>query len=286
MAGLRATAVGSRIAKDANSPQSQWAAARRRFVHSGTGMLGAALLVLFLLIAVFAAQVSPYDPIHQDFRIERETPSAEHLMGTDEFGRDVFSRVVWGARVSLQAGAIAASIALVVGLALGMTAAYYRGRTDGLVMRAMDVLLAFPYLLLAIGIVAILGPGLLTAMIAIGIVYIPNYARVVRGAVLSVGARDFVEAARAVGARDRRVMWRHILPNVLAPIIVQELVKVIGQIVRAGEFAVIVVEQHARLALGLTTQAIVLDRGCVVHRAASEALLADPATLDRLVAVA
>src|SRR5207247_2132273 len=119
-AGLRATAVGSRIAKDANSPQSQWAAARRRFVHSGTGMLGAALLVLFLLVAVFAAQVSPYDPIHQDFRIERETPSAEHLMGTDEFGRDVFSRVVWGARVSLQAGAIAASIALVVGLALGM----------------------------------------------------------------------------------------------------------------------------------------------------------------------
>jgi len=226
VAGLRATAVGSRIAKDANSPQSQWAAARRRFVHSGTGMLGAALLVLFLLVAVFAAQVSPYDPIHQDFRIERETPSAEHLMGTDEFGRDVFSRVVWGARVSLQAGAIAASIALVVGLALGMTAAYYRGRTDGLVMRAMDVLLAFPYLLLAIGIVAILGPGLLTAMIAIGIVYIPNYARVVRGAVLSVGARDFVEAARAVGARDRRVMWRHILPNVLAPIIVQATLNV------------------------------------------------------------
>jgi len=189
-------------------------------------MFGAGLLVLFALLAVFAGQVSPYDPIHQDFRIEREAPSPTHLMGTDEFGRDVFSRVVWGARVSLQAGAVAASIALVAGLFLGMIAAYYRGRTDALVMRLMDVLLAFPYLLLAIGIVAILGPGLLTAMIAIGIVYIPNYARVVRGAVLSVGARDFVEAARAIGARDRRVMWQHVLPNVLAPIIVQATLNV------------------------------------------------------------
>jgi peptide/nickel transport system permease protein len=220
------TALPSRVEDGGRASPSLWAAARRRFLRSGTGMFGLALLVLLAVVAIFAGQVSPYDPIHQDFRIEREAPSAEHLMGTDEFGRDVFSRVVWGARVSLQAGAIAASIALVVGLVLGMIAAYYRGRTDGLVMRGMDILLAFPYLLLAIGIVAILGPGLLTAMIAIGIVYIPNYARVVRGAVLSVGARDFVEAARAVGARDRRVMWRHVLPNVLAPIIVQATLNV------------------------------------------------------------
>ena len=226
MARASATTVPSPVEGAGRAAPSLWAAARRRFLRSGTGILGAALLVLLGLIALFAGQVSPYDPIHQDFRIEREPPSAAHLMGTDEFGRDVFSRVVWGARVSLQAGAVAASIALVVGLLLGMTAAYYRGRTDGLVMRAMDVLLSFPYLLLAIGIVAILGPGLLTAMIAIGIVYIPNYARVVRGAVLAVGARDFVEAARAVGARDRRVMWRHILPNVLAPIIVQATLNV------------------------------------------------------------
>ena len=226
MARASATAVPSPIQGGGRAAPSLWAAARARFMRSGTGKLGATLLVLLGLIAVFAGQVSPYDPVHQDFRIEREPPSAAHLMGTDEFGRDVFSRVVWGARVSLQAGAVAASIALVVGLLLGMTAAYYRGRTDGLVMRAMDVLLSFPYLLLAIGIVAILGPGLLTAMIAIGIVYIPNYARVVRGAVLSVGARDFVEAARAVGARDGRVMWLHVLPNVLAPIIVQATLNV------------------------------------------------------------
>ncbi len=225
MAGLSATAAPAPSERLLRSP-SPWAAAARRFRRSGTGLLGAGLLVLFVLMAVFAGTASPYDPIHQDFRIEREPPSAAHLMGTDEFGRDLFSRVVWGARVSLQAGAIAASIALVAGLLLGMTAAYYRGWADGLIMRTMDVLLSFPYLLLAIGIVAILGPGLLTAMIAIGIVYIPNYARVVRGAVLSVGARDFVEAARAIGARDRRVMWQHVLPNVLAPVIVQATLNV------------------------------------------------------------
>jgi peptide/nickel transport system permease protein len=226
VANTRVSAARPRVESLTRPSPSQWAAARRRFLRSGTGVLGAALLVLLAFVALFAGFVSPYDPIHQDFRIEREAPSAAHFMGTDEFGRDVFSRVVWGSRVSLQAGAVAASIALVAGLVLGMTSAFYRGRTDALVMRAMDVLLAFPYLLLAIGIVAILGPGLLTAMIAIGIVYIPNYARVVRGAVLAVGARDYVEAARAVGVRDRGVMWRHILPNVLAPIIVQATLNV------------------------------------------------------------
>lgn len=205
---------------------STWSAARRRFFSSASALAGLAALLLLLLAAVFAEQVSPYDPIKQDFRIEREAPGAAHLMGTDEFGRDVISRVIWGGRVSLQAGAIAATIALVVGLVFGMLAAYYGGRPDGLIMRAMDVMLAFPYLLLAIAVVAILGPGLLTAMIAIGIVYIPNYARVVRGAVLSVRARDFVLAARSLGARDRRIMWRHVLPNVLAPVIVQATLNV------------------------------------------------------------
>ena len=225
MARTTATTPAPADARPLEAP-SQWTRARERFLRSKTGVLGAVLLLLFGLGALFAGQVSPYDPIHQDFRIERASPSAAHLMGTDEFGRDVFSRVVWGARVSLQAGAVAASIALVAGLMLGMLAAYYRGRTDALVMRSMDVLLAFPYLLLAIAIVAILGPGLLSAMIGIGIVYIPNYARVVRGAVLSVAARDFVDAARAIGARDRRIMWQHVLPNVLAPIIVQATLNV------------------------------------------------------------
>ena len=184
------------------------------------------MLVVVVLAAVFAAQVSPYNPTRQDFRVERQPPSAAHLMGTDELGRDVLSRVVWGARESLKAGAVAASIALVVGLVLGMLAAYYGGGLDNLIMRLMDVILAFPYILLAITVVAILGPGLQNAMIAIGIVYVPHYARVVRGSVLSIRARDYVDAARALGASDNRVMWQHVLPNALAPVIVQTTLNV------------------------------------------------------------
>jgi peptide/nickel transport system permease protein len=203
-----------------------WTAARRRFVRSRPGLIGACVLVVVVLAAVFAGQVSPYSPTRQDFRVEHEPPSAAHWMGTDEFGRDVLSRIIWGAQASLQAGATAASIALVVGLVLGMLAAYYGGRADSLIMRVMDVVLAFPYILLAIAVVAILGPGLRNAMIAIGIVYVPYYARVVRGAVLSVRARDYVEAARALGARDGRIMWQHVLPNTLAPVIVQTTLNV------------------------------------------------------------
>jgi peptide/nickel transport system permease protein len=203
-----------------------WTAARRRFFNSRTGLVGALVLLIVTLAAIFAGQVSPYNPTRQDFRVEHEAPSLAHWMGTDEFGRDVLSRIIWGAQASLQAGATAASIALVVGLILGMVAAYYGGRLDNFIMRVMDVVLAFPYILLAIAVVAILGPGLRNAMIAIGIVYVPHYARVVRGAVLSVRARDYVEAARALGARDGRIMVQHVLPNTLAPVIVQTTLNV------------------------------------------------------------
>jgi peptide/nickel transport system permease protein len=203
-----------------------WTAARRRFLGSRTGLVGAGVLLVVTLAAIFAGQVSPYSPTRQDFRVEHEAPSLTHWMGTDEFGRDVLSRIIWGAQASLQAGATAASIALVAGLVLGMVAAYYGGWLDNFIMRIMDVVLAFPYILLAIAVVAILGPGLRNAMIAIGIVYIPHYARVVRGAVLSVRARDYVEAARALGARDGRIMVQHVLPNTLAPVIVQTTLNV------------------------------------------------------------
>src|SRR5437762_5831440 len=216
-------APGARTPRRVLTP---WSAARSRFIRSRTGLLGAVVLLIVVAAAVFAAWIAPYSPTRQDFRVERQPPSAQHWMGTDEFGRDVLSRVIWGAQASLEAGAVAASIALIVGLVLGMLAAYYGGRTDNLVMRGMDVILAFPYIVLAIAIVAILGPGLRNAMIAIGIVYVPHYARVVRGSVLSVRARDYVEAARALGAADGRVMWQHVLPNTLAPVIVQTTLNV------------------------------------------------------------
>ncbi len=180
--------AATRITRPAPTP---WTAARRRFINSRPGLVGAIVLLAVTLAAVFAGQVSPYDPKRQDFRVEHEAPNLAHWMGTDEFGRDVLSRIIWGAQTSLQAGATAATIALLAGLVLGMLAAYYGGRADNLIMRVMDVLLAFPYILLAIAVVAILGPGLRNAMIAIGIVYVPHYARVVRGAVLSVRARDY-----------------------------------------------------------------------------------------------
>jgi len=219
-------APGATRATWARQAPSPWTAARRRFIRSRTGLLGTFVLLVVTLMAVFAAQVAPYNPTRQDFRVEREPPSLEHLMGTDEFGRDVLSRVIWGARASLAAGTVAASIALAVGLLLGMVAAFYGSRLGGFVRRVMVVVLAFPSLLLAIAVVAILGPGLLNAMIAIGIVYIPHYARVVRGAVLAVRAREYVEAARAIGAPDGRVMVQHVLPNTLAPVIVQTTLNV------------------------------------------------------------
>jgi peptide/nickel transport system permease protein len=184
-------------------------------------MAGAIALIVIVFGAVFAPWIAPYSPTRQDFRIERQPPSWQHLMGTDEFGRDIFSRIIWGAQASLEAGLVAATIALVIGVLCGMLAAFYGGRADSVIMRGMDVVLAFPYILLAIAVVAILGPGLRNAMIAIGIVYVPHYARIARGSVLSVRSREYVDAARALGANDSRVMRQHILPNTLAPLIVQ-----------------------------------------------------------------
>jgi peptide/nickel transport system permease protein len=209
------------------------------------------ILLVVILSAIFAAAVAPYSPTRQDFRVERQAPNSAHVMGTDEFGRDVLSRVIYGAQVSLQAGATAATIALAIGLVLGMLAAYYGGLADALIMRTMDVILAFPYLLLAIGIIALLGPGLRNAMIAIGIVYVPYYARVVAGIVFSVRERDYVQAARALGAGDGRVMLQHVLPNTLAPVIVQTTLNVGNAIIDTAGLSF----------LGLGTQPPIADWG-------------------------
>jgi peptide/nickel transport system permease protein len=176
---------------------------------------------VFLLIALFAPWVAPYDPIEQHLYERLSPPSVEHPFGTDDFGRDILSRVIYGTRISLRIGIVAVLIALSVGMAIGLAAGFYGGVTDQVLMRLMDLMLAFPSILLAIGIVAVLGPGLENAMLAIGVVAIPQYARIIRASTLSVREADYVQALRALGASDVRIIWTAILPNCLAPLIVQ-----------------------------------------------------------------
>ncbi len=203
------------------APRSRTSAlAWRRLRRSWSLVAGAIVLSLVVLSAIFAPQISPYDPIDQDFASQLLPPSASHLFGTDEFGRDIFSRVVFGARVALQVGVLADAIAVALGVLLGVAAGFFAGWLDAIITRLIDVMLAFPYLLLAMIVVAILGPGLTNAMVAIAIVYTPRIARVVRGVVLSVKEQDFVEAARGTGTGSLRILARHILPNIVSPIIV------------------------------------------------------------------
>jgi peptide/nickel transport system permease protein len=181
----------------------------------------AAFVALQVLMAVFAGQVAPYDPLKQDVIARLKGPSAAHWLGTDQFGRDVLSRIIHGWRASLAVSVAAVGTALMVGGALGLVTAFYRGWTDRIVMRAMDVLFAFPVLLLAIGVVAVLGPQSSTAAVAIAVVYTPIFARLLRGPALVICESDYVTGARAVGASDARIMAMHVLPNLASVVRVQ-----------------------------------------------------------------
>ncbi|MFD6756970.1 MULTISPECIES: ABC transporter permease [Micromonospora] len=189
--------------------------------HDPLALTGTAVLVLLVVVGVAGPWLAPSGINDVDVDRMLQAPSWAHPFGTDELGRDVLSRVMVAARVSLQVGAVSVGIALLAGVTLGLFAGYYRGWVDNLLMRCMDVLFAFPVLLLAVAIVAVLGPGLLTAMIAIGVVYTPIFARVTRAGVLSVREQVFVRAAVSIGASDLRIMRRHVLPNIAAPLIVQ-----------------------------------------------------------------
>ena len=182
---------------------------------------GTIVLVLLVVVGVAGPWLAPAGVNDVDVDQMLRPPSGAHPFGTDELGRDVLSRVLVAARVSLQVGAVSVGIALVAGVTLGLFAGYYRGWLDSVLMRCMDVLFAFPVLLLAVAIVAVLGPGLLTAMVAIGVVYTPIFARITRAGVLSVREQVFVRAAVSIGASDLRIMRRHVLPNIAAPLIVQ-----------------------------------------------------------------
>lgn len=182
---------------------------------------GLVVLTILIVVGIFGPTIAPYGINEIDIANRLAPPSREHWFGTDELGRDVLSRIIVAARVSLQVGFIAVGFALAVGVPIGLVAGYYRGGIDAALMRMMDVLFSFPAILLAIAILAVLGPGIGNAMIAIGLVYTPIFARITRGSVLVVSEEVYVRAARSLGASTGRIIFMHILPNVLAPIIVQ-----------------------------------------------------------------
>jgi peptide/nickel transport system permease protein len=200
--------------------QGLWADAFRRLVRSRGATSGGVIFGLFVIMALAAPLLTPYDPIRLNVVESLEPPSARHWLGTDQFGRDVLARVIYGARVSMAMGVVAVTISVVLGLALGLVSGYYRGTVDLLVMRLVDVMLAFPGILLALVIIAVLGPNLGSAMIAVGVSGMPLFVRVVRSSTLTVRALQYVEAAQAAGSGDARMLVRHVLPNVLTPVIV------------------------------------------------------------------
>jgi peptide/nickel transport system permease protein len=214
MAEASMTALAPRSRKARLSP------ALRRFLRHPGGMVGAVLMLLLIGVAAFAPLLAPYNPLAVSPMDALLPPSREHWMGTDTLGRDVLSRVIYGARISLRLGLVSVSIAMSLGVLLGVLAGYFGGRTDAVLMRLIDVLLAFPPLVLALIAVFALGPGLTNAMIAVGISAIPAYARVTRGEVLSARENLYVQAAEATGVPNSLVMFRHILPNIIAPNIV------------------------------------------------------------------
>ena len=192
-----------------------------RLMRYRSAQIGLVLVLLYLTVALFASVLAPYSPIEQHARDRLQEPSATYWLGTDEFGRDILSRLMYGATNSLRVALLSVIVACVLGTALGMIAGYTGGLADNAVMRVMDLFFAFPAILLALSIVAALGPGANNTIMAISVVYTPIFARVARGPVLSIKAMEFVEAAKSMGARHPRILLRHILPNTTAPIIVQ-----------------------------------------------------------------
>jgi peptide/nickel transport system permease protein len=203
----------------------------RRFMRRPMAVAGLIVVLVCVTGAVFAPWVAPYSPGATDFNAVLAHPSSQHLLGTDELGRDTFSRIVWGARASIQAGFFATVLALLVAVPIGMVAGYYRGWVDTIVARATDVLLAFPFLILAVGLAAILGPSLLNATLALGLASIPPLIRVARGETLALREEDYVPAAIANGANDFVVLFRHILPNMGSTLLVQATLLIPANIV-------------------------------------------------------
>lgn len=227
-------ATNTVLAEETYMPQSPLREFLSRFAASSSAMIGLCLLAVLVFCAVFAPALAPYDPNSSNLPNALKPPNAAHLLGTDELGRDILSRLLYGARLSLLVGVEAVALALAIGVVLGAVAGFYGGKIETAIMSVMDIMLSFPSILLAIAFMTVLGRGLDKAVIAIGIVTVPHYARIVRGCVLSVKENVYVMAARSIGNGDSRLIFVHILPNVLAPIIVRATIGVSVAILEAA----------------------------------------------------
>ena len=227
-AGATEAAPGELPAGSAAAPRPH---ALRRLLRRPAAAIALAVIVAFVGIAIFAPWISPYDPIATDFAAVRKAPSAAHWLGTDEIGRDVLSRVIFGSRASLLAGVVSVLISLAIGVPTGLLAGYAGGTTDMLISRMTDALLACPFLILAIALAAFLGPSLENAMIAIGISATPAFIRLARGTTLAVKAEEYILAARAIGNPPWRVALRHVLPNIVPPLLVQATLAIAAAVI-------------------------------------------------------
>lgn len=234
-------------------PESYWKVIGKRLGRNKTAMGGAVILLIFILASLLAPWIAPHPVEQMNFDNRLAGPSASNLLGTDDFGRDIFSRLLHGGRISLMMGLITVVLSTVIGVTLGIVAGYYR-RVDMFIMQGMDILMSLPALLLAIAVIAVLGPGLTNAMIAVVIAVIPSYVRVVRSAVLSIREKEYIEAVRALGIRDWKILLKHILPNILSPIIVLSTI----------QFGVSILAAAALSFLGLGAQPPMPEWGAMV----------------------
>ncbi|KGP90977.1 peptide ABC transporter permease [Pontibacillus chungwhensis BH030062] len=232
-------------------PSSPWRDAWRSFAKNKIAIAGLSIVVFFILVALFAPLIMPYDHTKPDLLNRLKGPSAEHWLGTDDFGRDILSRIIYGARISLWVGFSCVAGSILVGCTLGILAGFYGKWVDTVISRIFDILLAFPSILLAIAIVAILGPDLQNALIAIAVINVPNFGRLIRSKVLSVKEEEYITAARSIGMNDARILFHHVLPNSMTPVIVQGTLAV----------ATAIIEVAALSFLGLGAQSPDVDWG-------------------------
>ncbi|MFC0522062.1 nickel transporter permease [Pontibacillus salicampi] len=232
-------------------PPSPWQQAWKSFTRNKIAIIGLAIVLFFILLAIFAPWIMPYDYAKTNLIERLQAPSSSHWLGTDDFGRDILSRIIYGARISLWVGFSCVIGSVIVGCTLGIVAGYYGKWVDIIISRVFDILLAFPSILLAIAIVAILGPDLQNALIAIAVINVPNFGRLIRSKVLSVKEEEYITAAKSIGMSDYRILWRHVLPNSMTPVIVQGTLAI----------ATAIIEVAALSFLGLGAQSPDVDWG-------------------------